>query len=334
MSPRNTAVSGHNSSRRVRTARLIPVALSTAMLAAGCGAAAAARPAASKTVTPITVAAVPGEGSAGIYIAQDDGLFAKAGLKVTITSVSSSDVVMPQMKAGSVQIVSGQYSSYVAAEVAGVASMRILSAGFSLGPRVQVVMIGPHSPISSAAQLRGTTIAVNAVNSETTDLLYTALTSYGIKANQVRVVAIPFPAMPAALAAGRIDAIYEIEPYATEASQQHGDEQLLDIDSGAAQSFPISGAAALTSWVTSHPQTAAAFAQAVEQGNRIAATNLGALERAFETTLHLPAQVTDVMALGTFPASIDSIELQRVSDLMQQYGQLSKPFSVASMVAK
>jgi NitT/TauT family transport system substrate-binding protein len=194
-------------------------------------------------------------------------------------------------------------------------------------------MIGPHSSIGSPAQLRGATIAVNALNSETTDLLFTALASYGIKPAQVRLVAIPFPAMPAALAAGRINAIYEIEPYATEASQQHGDQELLDINSGAAADFPISGSAALTSWINSHPQTAAAFIRAVEQGNRIAATNLTALERAFETSLHLPAQVTDVMALGTFPTSIDSVELQRVSDLMQQYGQLSKPFSVASLVA-
>lgn len=309
----------------------VPVSIGVAALVgAGCGSVSSG-PTGTHQVADVLVAAVPGEGSAGLYIAQDQGLFRKAGLKVTIETVISSSTVIPAMVHGQVQVAAGQYTSYVAAQVAGVAKMRILAEGYSLGPRVQQVLVGAHSPVTSAAQLRGATIAVNAVNSETTDLLYTALAPYGISPGQVHVVTMPFPAMPAALAAHRVSAIYEIEPYVTQASQQHGDQELLDIDTAGAAGFPISGYASLAAWADQHPRAAAAFTQAIEQANRIATTNLSALQHAFETSLHITPQVADVMAIGTFPASINPVVLQRVPDLMFSYGQLTKPFAITSL---
>jgi hypothetical protein len=37
------------------------------------------------------------------------------------------------------------------------------------------------------------------------------------------------------------------------------------------------------------------------------------------------------MATGTFPTTADAVQLQRVADLMLQYGQLKKRFSVKSI---
>lgn len=315
--------------RRI-TARVIPAVLAAA-LAAGCGTTSSAVPAAQAALTSLVVGAVPGEGSAGLYIAADRGLFTKAGLSLVIEPVASAATVIPAMLRGQVQVAAGQYTTYVAAQATGVARMRLLAAGYSLGPHVQQVMIGAHSPIGSPAQLKGATIAVNALNSETTDLLYTALAPYGITPAQVHVVAIPFPAMPAALADHRVTAMYEIEPYATQASQQYGDAELLDIDTGAAQNFPISGYASLASWATGHQRAARAFTQAIQQGNKLASTSLADLQHAFETSLRLTPQVADVMATGTFPVSINPVVLQRVPDLMLRYGQLSKPFAITGL---
>jgi NitT/TauT family transport system substrate-binding protein len=326
------AVPGRHRTSRVRAARIIPAALSAAMLAAGCATSTTAGPGGSAELTSVVVAAVPGEGSAGLYIAADQGLFTKAGLKVTIEPVTSAATVIPAMLRGQVQIAAGQYTTYVAAQASGVARMRLLAAGYSLGPNVQQIMITARSPVRSPAQLNGATIAVNALNSETTDLLYTALAPYSITPRQVHVVAIPFPAMPAALTAHRVTAIYEIEPYATQASQQHGDAELLDIDTAAAQNFPISGYASLSAWAQTHPRPAAAFTRAIEQGNRIASTSLTALQQALETSLHLTPQVADVMATGTFPTAINTALLQRVPDLMLRYGQLPRPFSITTLI--
>jgi NitT/TauT family transport system substrate-binding protein len=317
-----------------RSLSFIAIAATTALAAAvtGCGSTKAPTgDPAGPEKTNITVAAVPGEGAAGLYIAQQQGLFAKVGLHVTIKTVTTSDTVIPDMKSGAVDISSGQYTSYILADANGLARMRILAAGYSLGTHVQEIMISPHSKIKSVAGLKGATIAVNALNGVTTDLLYSALAPYGVSASQVHVIAFPFPLMPAMLAQGKVDAIYEIEPYLTEAAEQHGDEELTDIDAGPVASFPISGYAALDSWIAKYPHTAAAFSRAIEQANSIAATNPATLQKTFITALHLSPDVTNVMATGSFPTDTRSAQLQRVANLMLRYGQLSHPFNVAAI---
>jgi NitT/TauT family transport system substrate-binding protein len=270
----------------VRLSRHALAAVMITAVTAGCGTA-AARPVAGPEKTSLTVVAVPAEGAAGLYIAQDDGLFTRAGLHVTIKATENPTADIPALLHGSVDVLSGQYTTYIAVDADGIAKMRILAAGYALGPHVQEIMTAPQSPIRSPAQLKGKTIAVNAADSVTTDLLYTALAAYKITPAQVHVAAIPFPVMPAALAAGRVQAVYEVEPYVTEAAERYGDTELADIDTGASAGFPINGYGALATWVTRYPRTAAAFAKAIEEGNRIAATNPAMLQHALETQLHL-----------------------------------------------
>ncbi len=280
----------------------------------------------------LVVAAVPSESAAGLYLAQAQGIFAREGLHVTIRRSTSSSTVIPDLLNGSVDVASGQYTSYILANATGMARMRILAAGLSLGPHVQEVLVANGSRIQNLAGLKGKTVAVNVANGITADLLYSALAAYGISPGQVRLAVIPFPLMPAALAAGRVDAVYEVEPYVSESIFKFGFQVLADIDSGPTQNFPIAGYGVLASWAAKYPHTAAAFAAAIDQANAIATTSLGTLQRSLLVPLQLTPAVDDVMATGTFPTEVDPVQLQRVADLMLQYGQLHRRFSVNGIV--
>jgi len=137
--------------------------------------------------------------------------------------------------------------------------------------------------------------------------------------------------MGAALAAHRVSAAFEVEPYVTENSQKYGDQEITDIDAGAAQNFPVNGYGVLASWAATHPRTVAALSAAIEAGNRIATTSIAARQRALETALHLPAHVADVMAAGTFPVALDPVQIQRAATMMLRFGQLRRPFDVAGI---
>jgi len=280
----------------------------------------------------LVVAVVPAEANAGLYIAQARGLFTKAGLHVTIKPVVSAGAVIPAMRHGGVDVAGGGYVSYIAADAAGIAKMRILAAGFALGPHVNEIIALPRAHIQSPAELKGKTIAINQLGSVGNGLTYRALAPYGITPGQVHLVAMPFPAMPAALAAGKIDAAYETEPFVTEAVKMYGALAVADMDSGAAQDFPLTGYAVLASWAARYPHTAAAFTKAVEQGNAIAATNLAVLQHVLSTSLHLSPDITGVMATGSFPTSVSPAQIQRAADLMLQYGQLKEPFNVKPLM--
>lgn len=306
--------------------RLAATLLAVALLASACGGSASSSTKLEKT--NLVVGAVPGEGAASLYIAETKGLFAKQGLHVKIVPTTTAGAVIPEILHGAVDIDSGQWSSVIAAQAQGVGHFHALANGFALGPHVHEILTLPSSGITSPQQLKGKTIAVNALNSLTTDLALTALSAYGIMPSDVHFVAIPFPAEIAALSAHRVDAAYMIEPYITKAEKTIGASPVVDIDQGSTSNFPINGFAVTSQWMAQNPKTAAAFAAAISRGNNIAATNPGVLRQVLISTLHLDQKTADAMASGTFPTSVNATQLQRVADLMQRYGQLKQRFDV------
>ncbi|HUZ26035.1 MAG TPA: ABC transporter substrate-binding protein [Streptosporangiaceae bacterium] len=106
---------------------LAPVAgVLTLLLATACGSAGPARPpgAGGLEKTHLVIGAVPAVGSAGLYIAQDRGLFARQGLHVTIKPITDPTTTIPAMLHGSMDAVFGQWTSCIAADAAGVAQPR------------------------------------------------------------------------------------------------------------------------------------------------------------------------------------------------------------------
>src|SRR5579875_1058370 len=110
----------------------------------------------------LTVSVVPASGAAAVYIAQQDGFFAAAGLHVTIVPVTSGAHVISDLVNGSVDVDEGQWTSGISAEAAGV-RLHALAPGNTGGPGLQELMIPQHSAITSPAQLRGKAVAVNVV---------------------------------------------------------------------------------------------------------------------------------------------------------------------------
>jgi len=148
----------------IRSLRIQAVTVSVVMaLVTGCGtasdpASSAAQP--DPELTDITVAALPAADLAGLYIALDQGLFTKQGLRVTIEPIPSSQAIIPDQLKGQVDISAGSYIPYIAAQAAG-ARFRVLAEASTLRPDTRVLVTTANSPIVTVAGLTGRTIAVN-----------------------------------------------------------------------------------------------------------------------------------------------------------------------------
>jgi NitT/TauT family transport system substrate-binding protein len=322
-------------SRKVTKGRRVAVLITAlaAVTTAGCASGAAAERASSggPEKTSLTIAAVPTASSAGLYVAQRDGLFREAGLNVKIVSISAGANVTPDLLNGSLDVVNGAYAGFIEAQVHGAGKFHILADGYAGAPNVDEVVVMPGSGISSVKQLTGKTIAVNALNSVAQLLVSSALSAQGVSPSSVHFVAMGFPAMPAALSGHRVDAAYLVEPYLSQAEEHTGGEELLDVNSGATQDFPINGFAATVQWCRKYPRTAAAVAKALDEGQAIADANRLQVENALTDYTSISKQTAAVMALGVFPATVDTVHLQRVPDLMHSFGLLKQNFNIAAM---
>lgn len=326
---------------------LVPV-LALALLAAltGCGrlagfvgANAATGPGPLEKTT-LNVAVVPALDSAGFFVALKQGLFARHGLTVNYAPATSSDTVIGEQVAGKIDITGGNYVSYIQHYVNDHQPLQIIAEGSLIQEGTQALYTLPNSKIRTLSQMRGHVLGINAPGNINYLLAASALVNNGVPLSSVRFTAkpIPFPQMGAALAAGQVDAAALPEPFATTVSQKYGAVVLADLNQGSTRSFPIQGYVVTRQWARQNPNTLKAFVDALDEGQQIADTNRAAVEKAMET-LAGPAngQVTpivgSVMALNNYPIGIDSVRLQRVADVMLQFGLLQQRFNIHRMLA-
>lgn len=307
--------------------------VATASLAAGCSSADGSAASSGVELHNLTVAAVPAADSAGVYIAEQDGLFAAEGLHVKIVpAISSATVINAQMK-GTYDVTSGNYVSYILANAEQHDDFRILAAGSIMQPHVQWLMIPQDSSVQTVQQLKGKTIALNVMGGIAQLLVSVLLTANQISPTEVHFVSIDFPLMAQALKRHKVAAAFMPEPFATGAEESVGAEPLADLDQGAVTSLPISGYAVTQSWLTKYPKTAAAFRKALIEAQRIADTNPGAVEKAMVTySKGVTPTAAAVMASPDFPLDTDPVLIQRVADLMQEFGLTHQKYSVKPMI--
>src|ERR1700733_4362344 len=70
-------------------------------------------------VSTIVIDTVPTADAAGLYIAQDNGYFAKQGLTVKIAPINGGEYGMGDLQTGKAQLIEGNYVSFVLAQIAG-----------------------------------------------------------------------------------------------------------------------------------------------------------------------------------------------------------------------
>lgn len=290
----------------------------------------------------LKVAVVPALDSAGFFIALYGGLFRDAGLNVQFIPVTSSETAIADQENGTYDITGGNYVSYIQAQAANQANLDIFAEGSVMEPGDQALYTMPGSPIKSLEDLEGRTVGINAPKNILYLLVASVLAEHGIPVSKVHFRDnIPLPEMADALASGEISAAVLPEPFASDAELSYGAVPLTDLDQGATASFPVQGYVVTKQWAQEYPRTLAAFYKALEEGQQLADTNRSDVEKAMEAMpapLGLTHQTAAVLALDEYPVSsgpvgsVDTIRLQRVVDVMQQFLGFSSSFNVESML--
>jgi len=309
------------------------------ILCTGCGSASGASQWSGLEKTNLTVGAVPVGDEAGLYIAKDEGLFAKVGLNVTIDSIVSSETATKEQNNGTFDITAGNSVSYIQDQVTGAANLEIVAEGSLMQPNNQALYTLPGSPIKSIADLKGARIGVNAPDNIGTLLISSVLEEHGVSPKDVHFVTVNFPLMGEDLEKHVIDVAWLPEPFGSIDQAAVGLEELCDLDQGATANFPVGWYVVTKNWAKENPRTLAAFLYALREGQQIADTDRSAVQMAMERLpkpYTVPPQIAAVMSLEDYPLSIapdiDRSRVQRVADAMYQFQMLTHPFQVSSML--
>ena len=309
------------------------------MLNVGCGGHSGSPKVSGLEKTTLTVGAVPVADEAGLYIAQDDGLFAAQGLNVKIDSIVSSADATKGQNDGTYDITAGNSVSYIQDQVTGQSNLEIIAEGSLMQPGTQALYTLPGSSVTDIRDLKGKRIGVNVLNNIGTLLISSVLQEYGLSPRQVHFVPLNFPDMGQALKRHEIDVAWLPEPFGSADAESMGLQMLCDLDQGATANFPVGWYVVTKAWAKRYPHTMVAFLTALRAGQEIADTRRNAVEQAMEKLpfpYTVPPTIASVMSLETYPLStapqIDQSRVQRVADEMYQFQMLTGAFHVSSML--
>jgi NitT/TauT family transport system substrate-binding protein len=320
---------------------LIASAVAVTMLAAGCSSGSSdAAPKLKLEKTSIVVDAFPAIDSAGLYIAEMDGLFTAQGLHVTIVPVKgappSTQTLINGQVADKYDITAGDYVTYIENELQDKAKLRIIAEASFLQPNVLALLVKGGSSINEIGQLKGKTVSVNAPDDIGTLLVDSLLVGHGIAPKLVKFNNdVAFPSVAQTLVNNQVSAAFSPEPFTSLDEESVGIEELADLDQGSTQDFPIQGYVVTQGWADKYPNTLKAFTTALSQGQEIADTNRAAVEKAVGVYLGIKAPIAAFISLPTFPLGVDAVRLQRVVSAMVRFGLLPEQdssFKISSMI--
>jgi NitT/TauT family transport system substrate-binding protein len=283
----------------------------------------------------LRVGALPITDLKQLFVADAKGFFRREGLEVEVENFEGGATIIPAVESGSVDLGWSNSVSILQARARGLA-MRFFAGGLYQGPGhwTSALMVPEDSPIRTPEQLHGRTVALNTLANINELVMRAYLDREGVAPDAYELLEVPFPDQPAALDAGRVDAILPTEPFVTVA-EQNGARTVH------AQPFTVLGpdpfvAAFFTTdeWLRQNPNTAAAFRRAVNKATAYWNDHPDERAEIISRYTQVPAAVAEKIALGEPRTEISHAELQRQIELSHKYGLIPKTFDAAEVMAR
>jgi NitT/TauT family transport system substrate-binding protein len=317
--------------------RLLAPIAALALLATACGGSddGGAAPTDESGTRQLTVGVIPIVDVAPIYLGDEQGFFEERGIQLDLVPGSGGAAAVPGVVAGDFQFAFGNVTSVLLAASQGLPLRVVAEGNSSTGdPETDfsAVVVAADSPVQSAADLAGKTVAVNNLRNIGEVTIRKAVEDAGGDPGSINFVELAFPDMPAAVTGGDVDAAWVVEPFVTVATGQ-GARKVLANFAEAVDDLTVATYFTTEQVIAEDPQLVDDFQAAIGESLQYAQDNPDEVRRIVTTYTQITPEVAEQMALPAFPQEVNVESLEAVAELMQQYEITSEPVDVDALLA-
>ncbi len=317
--------------------RLLAPLAALALLATACGGSdgGGSAPTDESGTRQLTVGVIPIVDVAPIYLGQEQGFFEERGIELELVPGSGGAAAVPGVVAGDFQFAFGNVTSVLLAASQGLPLRVVAEGNSSTGDPAtdfSAVVVAADSPVQSAADLAGRTVAVNNLRNIGEVTIRKAVEDAGGDPGTINFVELAFPDMPAAVTGGDVDAAWVVEPFVTVATGQ-GARKVLANFAEAVDDLTVATYFTTEQVIAEDPQLVDDFQAAIGESLQYAQDNPDEVRRIVTTYTQITPEVAEQMALPAFPQEVNVESLEAVAELMQQYEITSEPVDVDALLA-
>jgi NitT/TauT family transport system substrate-binding protein len=282
---------------------------------------------------PIVVRAgtIPADVAAVVEYARDRGYFKTAGLDVEIQIMQSGPVIVPAVIGGSLDVGAANTGSLAGAVERGL-PLRIFAPASQVGPNTStdVIMVKDDSPIKTAADVNGKTVAIVAMKTVQHALFLAWVDKHGGDSKTVKMIEIPFPEMIGALDSGRVDVAIPSEPFTSQG--RTGNRVIGNCYDALTSQMLLFGFFATDAWLAANTDTALKFAAGIKQAAIWANENQKASAILLTRFTNLSPTVANSMGRATYATSLEQTMIQPAVEYMVKYGFLPKTIDASALI--
>lgn len=284
----------------------------------------------------LNVSIMPTTDLAPFHLAIQEGFFEEEGLRVEFVQAPSGGESVGKLVAGEVDISYSSYTPFFLAESKGAGrdkgGIKLVADASSAGPDSCVVVALPNSEVKSVKDMAGKRVAVTATGTISDLLVMSTLKTNGVDHRSIEWVKTPFPETADALKRGDVDAAFATEPFIQDTHKNAGAVTIFDTAEGPTDNFPTAGWASTGDFVKKNPNTIAAFQRAMQKGTDLALSDRSMVEPLLVKHSKVDEETAKMATLLTFQSKLDASRIQRVPDLMLEFGVIKSAIDVSTMI--
>jgi NitT/TauT family transport system substrate-binding protein len=272
---------------------------------------------------------------AAMFVAMEKGFFKAEGLELETVPMAGGALIAQGVTSGDLQIGWSNVISLYQADVEGFDFKFIAGGAINVKGKneTHAIEVLKTSPIKSAKELEGKTVAVNTLNNIVHLMAMAWIDKHGASSRKVKFVEVPFPQMEATLVAGKVDAISVHEPFAT-AAVEKGQARILAYPWGdVLPKFLIASWFASEKWIVKNKTMGEAFVRAINRGVDAINADPEGSRAAMVKWAGLKPDLAAKIGLPVFEKGISEKDLQATIDLTQKYKLISRPIKARDVIS-
>lgn len=284
--------------------------------------------------TPVTIrlANVPTDGASAPYYAKEMGFFTKAGLDIDIQTLNAASAIEAAVVSGAVDIGYSPLDVLANAHQKGVSLVIIAPASEYVAPamtRSAALVLAAGSTVQTAKDLNGKVVASNGLHSFGEEAARAMIDQLGGDSSSIKYVEMPFPAMPAAIDAARVDAAFVVEPFLA-AARKNGRVLGYGYDA-VAKHFIMSAWFTTPAWAKAHPELVRKFVTVMHETDVWANANVVQNGEILAKYLKMDPAVVATMSRAHYAEQLTPALAQPLIDVAAKYNGF-KAFPVQEML--